>query len=275
MDSLLPIPELEVSECALNANGESNTIHRIRGRYQGTPLTAYLKRSKNLRHCLANEYAILEELASTDVPVPRVVWVSEERDALLLEAIDGILIWDLIDHKREHYDESSVLTALREYGEMLGRIHRLTPECSLQPRTQLYGFIGEEKTSDQRFREIIDWLKTHKIKHKDYVFVHGDYHTGNVILRDGVVSGIVDWEYAGSGWKEYELAWALRARMTFLNTPAEREAFLQGYYEYGALNAEALRWCEVMNYLHDAYWSLKVSPAYTDLSTTRALELIG
>ena len=61
--------------------------------------------------------------------------------------------------------------------------------------------------------------------------------------------------------------------MSFLNGQPEREAFLQGYYQYNSLDTDALRWCEIMNYLHDAYWSLQVGPAYTDFSTAQALRL--
>jgi aminoglycoside phosphotransferase (APT) family kinase protein len=194
---------------------------------------------------------------------------------LLLEAIDGIMVWDLVDPRREYYSESNALAALRRFGEMQGQIHRLTLECPTQPRVRLYDLIGEEMIDDPRFHEIIVWLKDHEIAHRDRVFVHGDYNTANVILRDGIISGVIDWEFAGSGWKEYDLAWTLRARMSFLNSQREREAFLQGYYQYNSCDADALRWCEVMNYLHDAYWSLEVNLAYTDFSTAQALKLIS
>ena len=35
---------------------------------------------------------------------------------------------------------------------------------------------------------------------------HGDFHTGNVIVRDGRVAGIVDWQYARRDWPALELA---------------------------------------------------------------------
>ena len=74
-------------------------------------------------------------------------------------------------------------------------------------------------------------------------------------MNEGVVSGLIDWEFAGIGWKEYEIAWALRARIHFLNSTAERDAILSGYSSGGRYNPDQLRWCEVLNYVHFAYWN--------------------
>ncbi|HSC72596.1 MAG TPA: phosphotransferase [Gaiellaceae bacterium] len=36
--------------------------------------------------------------------------------------------------------------------------------------------------------------------------IHGDFHTGNVLVRDARVAGIVDWQYARLDWPALELA---------------------------------------------------------------------
>jgi Ser/Thr protein kinase RdoA (MazF antagonist) len=36
--------------------------------------------------------------------------------------------------------------------------------------------------------------------------IHGDFHSGNVIVADGCVAGIVDWQYARLDWPALELA---------------------------------------------------------------------
>jgi aminoglycoside phosphotransferase (APT) family kinase protein len=266
--------ELELDSYELNGNGETNTVYWIRGRYQCKPLQAYVKVGKQPSHHLANEYALLRMLTSSGIPVPNVLWASEGRNVLLLQAIDGIMLWDLLDPRRAHYDGTNALTALRQYGEWLGRIHSLSLACSPQLRTRLYGLIGEEHVIDPRFQALIGWLQSQEIRQREHVFVHGDYNPANVLLRDGAVAGIIDWEYAGSGWKEYELAWALRARRTFLNTQPEREAFLAGYCQYNHFDPTALQWCEVLNYLHDAYWSRESNVVSTDFSLAQAFMLV-
>ena len=95
---------------------------------------------------------------------------------------------------------------------------------------------------------------------------------GECAVHDGALSGVVDWEFAGRGWREQDLAWVLRARTAFLNTPAERDALLQGYREHASYDEEALRWCEVLNYLHFAYWSREDEPEYTAYALHKARE---
>jgi Ser/Thr protein kinase RdoA (MazF antagonist) len=36
--------------------------------------------------------------------------------------------------------------------------------------------------------------------------IHGDFHTGNVLVRDGRVTGIVDWQHSRRDWPALELA---------------------------------------------------------------------
>ncbi len=83
---------------------------------------------------------------------------------------------------------------------------------------------------------------------------------------------MIDWEFAGSGWREYDLAWALRARLDFLNSESERDALLNGYKQHATYNEDALRWCETLNYLHFAYWNRESESEYTMFALERAME---
>lgn len=53
-------------------------------------------------------------------------------------------------------------------------------------------------------------LKILTVEH-DIVFTHGDLHLHNVIVKDGHVSGIIDWECAGWMPDYWEFAVILRA----------------------------------------------------------------
>lgn len=55
----------------------------------------------------------------------------------------------------------------------------------------------------------------------------------------------------------------------------EREAILDGYRQGAAYNAVSLLWCEVLNYLHFAYWSRENEPDYTSFALRRAMDLLG
>lgn len=259
-----------------NVNGETNDVFFCNGQFAGRPISAYLKVNKNPRLSLANEQDILIALANSDIPVPTVLWYSDEKkEVLIIEALGGEMIWEYIDPRRGHYDSGKSLLYLHAYGECLGRIHSVEIAWPAQKRVRLHGLIGEEELEDERFRRLVAWFQANNAATPGQVLVHGDYNTANVLCRNEAVSGVLDWEFAGSGWREYDLAWTLRARTHFLNLPAEREALLAGYTQRCSYDEEALRWCEVLNYLHFAYWNRESKPSSASFDLARGMEIAG
>ena len=67
--------------------------------------------------------------------------------------------------------------------------------------------------------------------------IHGDFHTGNVLVRDGRVAGIVDWQYSRRDWPALELAgmvWDLSWDGTSTTIDhALRDDLVQTYVEAG------------------------------------------
>jgi Ser/Thr protein kinase RdoA (MazF antagonist) len=67
--------------------------------------------------------------------------------------------------------------------------------------------------------------------------IHGDFHTGNVLVRDGEVVGIVDWQHARLDWPAFELAgvaWDLSwdGKSTTVD-PALRDEIIRSYVDAG------------------------------------------
>jgi aminoglycoside phosphotransferase (APT) family kinase protein len=256
------------------AIGEINDVYLCTGRWAGRTSEVHVKVAKQPKHCLANERAILEALAPGSIPVPRVLWYGETgRAVLVLESIAGRMVWDHIDPRREHYEQGKTLAYLRAYGECLGRIHAAPLAWAPQKRLRLEGLVGEENLTEAHFMGLVSWLERHAPPKREQVFVHGDFNTSNVLFQAGAPSGVLDWEFAGSGWREYDLAWTLRARTAFLGSQAERDAVLEGYREHSQYDPEALRWCEVLNYLHFAHWNSSGEPDYAAFALRKAREL--
>ena len=198
----------------------------------------------------------------------------EGNEVLVVEAIGGDMIWDRIDSRRGLYDRRRALRNLEAYGECLAQIHSLNLNWPLQKRPRLYGLIGEEAVQNDGFVYLVAWIEANRPIVFDEVFAHGDYNTASVLFKEDSVSGVIDWEFAGMGWREYDLAWALRSRTVFLNTPEEREAILNGYRSHASFEGHVLRWCEVLNYLHFAYWARERRSDYAGFALDRAREIV-
>jgi aminoglycoside phosphotransferase (APT) family kinase protein len=257
-----------------NTVAEVNNVYRCEGKRNGRPISFYLKVSRNGKRNMGNEYRALELLRERGLPVPRVLWSGEgPQEYMALEEVRGTVLRELLNPKSESYSRALKTRYLRKYGEALARIHSVDVDWQPQKRSNFYDFLGEQRLPDLRYRELVIWLEANPISDRDYCFVHGDLNTANVIFSRGEVSGLLDWEYAGKGWREYDLAWILRAERTYLNTDEERNAVLEGYSSVASYDPEALRWCEVMNYLHVAYLSRDRMPGYEEFALEKGREI--
>lgn len=263
--------ELVVISVERNTIGETNNVFYCRGMFRNRQVAAYIKVSRDSSGNLGHERDVIARVTSTDIPVARVLGYSATlREALVLEELPGSVIWDHIDPRRRLYNRDMALLHLQAYGECLGRIHSLPAEGPGHRRPRLYGLMGEEDIPEGRFQWLVAWLRRLVPKNVNQTFVHGDLNTASVLVHEGQVSGVIDWEFAGLGWREYDLAWLLRARTAFLGTAEEREAVLQGYSRHASYDPEVLRYCEVLNYLHFAGWCRTNEPEYTEFALQRA-----
>ncbi|HYH78956.1 MAG TPA: phosphotransferase [Longimicrobium sp.] len=71
--------------------------------------------------------------------------------------------------------------------------------------------------------------------------LHGDFYRGNLLCAEGRVAGLLDWDDAGIGSREYELAWSVwefaqaRAPDTTLDSTRALR-FLEAYAEIGPVD---------------------------------------
>lgn len=104
--------------------------------------------------------------------------------------------------------------------------------------------LAEKSKLYQCMPEIVEYINGYTENTDDYCFTHGDYHMMNLMFNDeGTVTDVIDWEYCGLYYKEYDLAYATVPRMDlydniddvklFLNSyeePFDKERFLYFYY---------------------------------------------
>ena len=250
------IPEdVEIVAAERNRVAEVNSVYRCTAHRGGSNFSFYLKVCKSTTATMDNERNALVMLSQQSFPVPRVLWHGAGRRSFLaLEERPGVILRDVLNPLSDDHLPHMTNQVLHQLGELVGWLHTIDVQWQPQKRTSLYGFLGEQELDDPRFTEAVLWLRQNMPQSRDNVFVHGDLNDANVLVNGGEISAILDWESAGIGWREYELAWILRERRNYMNTRQTREFFLDGYNARAGYDPEALRWCEVMNCLHVAFW---------------------
>jgi len=93
--------------------------------------------------------------------------------------------------------------------------------------------------------------------------VHGDYWSGNLVARDGKVTGVVDWSGAARGPRGYDVAWC-RLDLVLLFDATTADAFLAAYGSASAapVGDTALHdsWAAARSYTNVATWVPNYAP---------------
>jgi aminoglycoside phosphotransferase (APT) family kinase protein len=106
------------------------------------------------------------------------------------------------------------------------------------------------------------WLRRHAAPAPAPAFVHGDYRMGNMVVRDGRLVGVLDWEMAGPGDPLVDLAWCF---IPLWEPALVDEAPLWRRYEERSgrqVDPERLHWHRILGYVRLAGYSLGAAAAF-------------
>ena len=164
---------------------------------------------------VALQAAAMTAARAAGVPVPEVYDCGAEalgpgRPYLLTERLDGETI-----PRRLLRDEAYAAARpglARRLGEVLAGIHRVDPDCvpglprvdALGQATGMYEEFGEPRPA----LEIgLRWLAEHRPPAAPDALVHGDFRTGNLIVAEDGLRGVLDWELTHRGDPRQDLGW--------------------------------------------------------------------
>jgi aminoglycoside phosphotransferase (APT) family kinase protein len=207
-------------DVALIAGGKSNLTYRVASDagevvLRRPPLGHVLPTA----HDMAREYRVQSALASTDVPVPRMLWF-ESADGVLeaafyvMERVVGHVSRNALPdgYADAREDRRSIAIALVD---TLARLHRVDPAAvGLGDFGRPTGFMERQlrrwteqwetsKTSDVATVDALrDALEAAQPPQRYSAIVHGDYRLDNTILhptRPGAILAVLDWEMSTLG----------------------------------------------------------------------------
>jgi aminoglycoside phosphotransferase (APT) family kinase protein len=182
----------------------------------------------------AKEAVVYRALESTPVPVPRVVALAPDGSALLMERVRGSADFAALDGTER--DET-----MRSFVDALAALHNLDVDALSLP-----GFARPRAAEEHARLDLDMWAGLARVHVPDLdplvafagawlhahapsavartVLVQGDTGPGNFVFERGVVTGIVDWEFAHLGDPMDDWAW-LDMRMPGADLSALQERY--------------------------------------------------
>ena len=215
----------------------------------------------------ATEFAVLKALERTNIASPPVRWLDADGGALGRPSLVMVRVAGTCDYY--------ALNGAAPLTERVALAHRL---CSLLADVHAVNWralgLGsvlhdpgpwaslaalDEWEAVRRRDELepmpeIDlaevWLRSHAVPSPRTVLVHGDFKVGNVLIDDGRITALLDWELAHLGDPHEDLGWVtqpLRSREHLIAGSWDREQLLAGYAEASGfvVEAEAVAWWNV------------------------------
>ena len=212
--SIVPEAAFPVIERQFDA-GQSNPTYLLRAGdrlivLRKQPFGALLPRA----HDVIREYSIMKALHARGFAVPRPLYASADRaiigtDFFLMDYVAGAVHSDAALPSATHGERAAIY---RSTASTLGRLHSLDPVIlaeagitgrgdfvSRQIDTWHKAYKATQTTDDGRIDAMADWLRGNRPADAPTAIVHGDYRIENLIVAEGAVAAVLDWELCTIG----------------------------------------------------------------------------
>ena len=232
------------------------------------------------------EFRLLQVARDAGVTVPEPLWASDGDEVLgrpfyVMRHCPGTAAGHLLVKEGTVADGEALVEDL---GRELARLHAIRP-----PRDDL-AFLGAPpadpaQAAVARYRSHLDalerpfpalewglrWCDLHAPPPGETVLLHQDYRTGNYLVADGRLTGVLDWEFAAWGDAMSDLGWFCAKCWRFGRNEREaggigsRSAFYRGYESVAgrAVEGERVAYWEVMAHLRWAVIALQQGERFT------------
>lgn len=130
----------------------------------------------------------------------------------------------------------------RQAAQLLARLHCAFAAVRTLPRRPSAPGPGDVHNPLLPDPDLDRWMDDFYARHSRRHPLHGDFYRGNILVRDGIIVALVDWDDVFIGPPEQELAWAVREwtqrRRTTLDIAAAQQ--FTGQYRAAGGTAEPI-----------------------------------
>jgi aminoglycoside phosphotransferase (APT) family kinase protein len=212
---------------------------------------------------VTDEYPIIERAFKIGLPVPKPILVESDpsildgRFMIMTEVTGAVPAGTYFPEERRHAPRNMGSDFGKEVAAVLARLHTATRIDSTRAvdRAELVRKSYEEwrKLPQQPFSLAAElayaWLFSHPLPpNRPHCLTHGDVGVHNMMVRDGHLAALLDWELAHPGDPAEDLA---QCRMMLLPDVMPWEDFVREYVAAGG-DVEA---CEANSVAHYCVWT--------------------
>ena len=223
-----------------------NDVFYVKGIYNNEETYAFIKVNRQKGADVKNEIEVLNKIHLDNTPI--IIDYDKEMTFRVSIALTGETLTQILT------DNTNLesLEYLEKYGKKLGEIHLITGDFNNVKDRRFFHIPSKEYFEENGLDlSIYEYLNSNKPEVINYCFCHGDFHYANILWENKHISGILDFELAGIGNKEFDIAWAiiLRQGQKFLRDSIEIETFLKGYKSINSCNYNYVKYYMILIYV--------------------------
>ena len=168
----------------------------------------------------AEEFRVLEKVQEAGVLAPRPLWLCEDASVaggpfFLMERLPGVAAGHRVARDAALVPDRARLA--KDLAGNLARLHTITPSRVSLPflptrlaRDDIAHMRGYLDTLPEPYPVLewgLRWCERHAPAREETTFVHRDYRTGNYLVNEGRLAGVLDWEFCGFGNPLSDVGW--------------------------------------------------------------------
>ena len=203
-----------------------NDVFFVKGCFENKEVLAFIKFNRQLGADVENEINVLSQINFDNTP--KIIDFDEQKTYRVSLALEGERLSTIVG------DNSNMesLNYMKAYGNTLAKIHQLKGDFKPVKDRKFFHIPTKEYFEENNLSlDVYEYLTSNAKTNKNLCFCHGDFHYANILWKDKLMTGILDFELSGIGIREFDIAWAIinRPGQRFMNTQIEIDTFLNGY----------------------------------------------
>lgn len=210
-------------------------------------------------HSRTQEATLLTTVCNAGVRAPRPLLVDDGSTLgfpfFVMERLQGLAQGHRLTRDASLVPDRTAL--MEDIGTQLARLHAIKPP---QPELNFLGIPSADALYDRiaLLRGKLDtlgqvqpalefalrWCERHAPAPVEPILTHGDWRTGNLMIHEGLLAGVLDWEFAAWGDPREDIGWFAARCWRFARTDltggglGELEILLKAYTQAGGMAVE-------------------------------------
>lgn len=195
-------------------------------RAKGELFTIWLSRERLVLNCLAKTTLLIPTL------IKFVEQTAQKESWLLIDFLEGETLRTALSKEKNKEKREEMIF---NFGKLLYQIHATPcPEELKYEQSWLEEMLTQAAFNLEHYQvngtqNLLEKINNTILPDVKPTLIHGDFTIDNVLVCNGMVTGVIDWSGGARGDPRYDLSLAIRPKPNAFESERDKQIFFEGY----------------------------------------------